>query len=291
MLTAIDHVILPAGDIDHAASRFEQLGLGLTPRARHLRQGTENRVFFVGNEDTAFYVELLGVHDRVLAHEAGRDPLLHAIDEGAGLWRVMLATDDLAAERKHLDAARVGYSVREVARDDGTKIGDVLEADTMAAGCRFSLIHYAEEAGPRRARHAANGLFDHGFPLKRLDHLAAIVRDLDAATAFWTDVLGVPVFGEVQMGPAALIRQMKVGDAVLELIGPTTEDSPLHQRPPGLASMCAFEVPDLAAAVETLRGRGFTSGDPAPGPLPGTRVASIPAPELGGMTLQLLEYV
>ena len=93
------------------------------------------------------------------------------------------------------------------------------------------------------------------------------------------------------MGGMRDLSLAAVGNAIFELIGPTAADSPIAQRPEGLISMCAFEVPDLAGAVETLRQRGFTSGDPATGPQPRTRVASIPAPELSGMTLQLLEYV
>jgi catechol 2,3-dioxygenase-like lactoylglutathione lyase family enzyme len=152
------------------------------------------------------------------------------------------------------------------------------------------VIEYAEDAGERRKRHAAAGLFEQGFPLKRLDHLAAIAHDLEETTRFWTEALGGRVFGEVPMG-AGIIRQMKVGDAIFEVIGPATAESPLRQRPEGLISMCAFEVPNLANAVSVLVERGFTSSEPGPGPLPGTRVSSIPAPELAGMTLQLLEYV
>ena len=290
MLTAIDHVILPAPDLDHTAQRFEQLGLNLTPLARHARQGTENRALFVGNEATEFYVELLTVHDRALAHDADRDDVLHAIDEVAGLWRVMLETDDIAGLSRQLASAGIDSTQREVARETGEKICDVLVPAATAGGAAFAAIQYPGAGAARRERHLAAGWYRHDFPLKRLDHLAAVTHDLEAATRFWTDVLGVPVFGEVPMGPA-LIRQMKVGDAIFEVIGPTGPDSPMAQRPEGLISMCAFEVPDLSSAVETLRGRGFTCGDPAPGPLPGTRVASIPAPELAGMTLQLLEYV
>ena len=36
------------------------------------------------------------------------------------------------------------------------------------------------------------------MPLKRLDHLAAMAPNLEDATSFWTDVLGVPVHGEVR---------------------------------------------------------------------------------------------
>jgi catechol 2,3-dioxygenase-like lactoylglutathione lyase family enzyme len=290
MLTHIDHVILPTPDLETSAARFEQLGLRLMPPTRHAHQGTENRAWFVGGGDSEFYVELLGVHDRGLAHEAGRDDVLHALDGAGGLWRVMLATSDLAGVRARLEGAGVRASHHEVARDGGAKICDVLVPETKAAGCAFAAIQYTEDSAARCARHAAAGLFEHDFPLKRLDHLAAIVHDLEGATRFWTDVLGVPVSGEVPMG-AGLIRQMKMGDAILEIIGPATADSPLRQRPEGLISMCAFEVGDLDGAVTTLRGRGFTSSDPGPGPLPGTRVSSIPAPELAGMTLQLLEYV
>ena len=289
MLTSIDHVILPVNDLEAASAPFQKLGLNLTPPARHAHQGTENRALFVGGE-SEFYVELLGVHDREAAKSAGREDLLGALEAPAGLWRVMLATNDLDAARKRLEGAGVATFTREVSREGGSKICDVLIPDTHAAGCTFSIVQYGEDAPARAARHREAGLFNHGLGLKRLDHLAAIVSDLDETAAFWETALGVPVFGEVPMGPA-LIRQMKVGDAILELIAPTTEDSPMRARPAGLISMCAFEVANLDAAVDAVRERGFTCPGGAPGPLPGTRVASVPGAELSGMTLQLLEYV
>ena len=130
---------------------------------------------------------------------------------------------------------------------------------------------------------------ENAFPLRRLDHLASVAHDLESTSRFWTDVLRVPVFGEV-VTPTMIIRQFKVGDAIIELLGPASPDSPIHKRPPGLVSMAAWEVTDLAAAVAQARAAGFTVPDPATGVLPGTRTATIPAAELGGLAMQLLEY-
>jgi catechol 2,3-dioxygenase-like lactoylglutathione lyase family enzyme len=130
----------------------------------------------------------------------------------------------------------------------------------------------------------------HTFPLKRLDHLAAVAYDLDGQCRFWTDVLGVPVAGEV-VTPTMVIRQLRIGDAVFELLGPNGPGSPIHRRPAGLVSMAAWEVADLPAAVAQARAAGFTVPDPAAGVLPGTRTATIPAAELGGVAMQLLQYV
>ena len=55
--------------------------------------------------------------------------------------------------------------------------------------------------------------------------------------------------------------------------------------------MVAWEVASLDDAVSLARERGFTVPDPNPGILPGTRVATIPATELAGVGMQLLEYV
>jgi hypothetical protein len=55
--------------------------------------------------------------------------------------------------------------------------------------------------------------------------------------------------------------------------------------------MVAWEVDDLDAAVSLARDRGFTPSDPTLGILPGTRTATIPAAELAGVGMQLLEYV
>lgn len=289
-IIGIDHVIVATADLAGAAARWRALGLQLTPPMRHAGSSTENSVFFVGGDDTEFYVELLAVHDRSRAEEEGRQDLLAAVDHG-GLYRLMLQVASAEAAAAALAARGIEVTTRDVRRDDGSLIGTVVEpSGPTGAGCPFALIAYEGGAAARRARHQAAGLFRHELPLARLDHLAVIApQGLDAACGFWSSVLGLPVTGRVT-GRGMDIRQIRVGDATLELIGPDGADSPVHQRPAGLASVTAFEVADLDAVVAHVRSRGFELADPAPGVLPGSRVSTVAPDQLGGLALQLITF-
>lgn len=289
-VVGIDHVILATADLAGAAARWEALGLQLTPPMRHAGSSTENSVFFVGGDDTEFYVELLAVHDRARAEQEGRRELLDAIERG-GLHRLMLQVASAEATAAALAAHDVEVSSREVRRDDGSLIGTVVEPiGATGAGCAVAFIAYEGGAAARRARHAEAGLFRHELPLRRLDHLAAIAPEgVDAACAWWDAVLGVPVTGRVA-GRGMDIRQLRIGDATLELIGPDGADSPVRQRLAGLASVTAFEVGDLDAVVAQVRSAGFELADPAPGVLPGSRVSTVPPDQLGGLALQLIQF-
>ncbi len=238
MLSSIDHVILPARDLDEAAAPSERLGVTLSPRMSHGSGGTANRAFFVGSESNHFYVELLAVVDEATARASpGRESILRALEREPALDRVMLGTDDVAG----LGSAAEGPP-REAFREDGSKVCDVQDLAEVG-GLRASAVQYTISGPERYAARKSRGMFESAFALKRIDHLTAMAPDLDATTSYWVDSLGVPVFGEIS-NDVLTIRQMKVGDAILELLGPTSPDSPLASRPPGLSSMVAFEVAD-----------------------------------------------
>ncbi len=292
MIERIDHVVVPVPDLEGAAAAYERLGLSLTSPTRHTGLGTENRAFFVGlSAKQSFYLELLGIHDRREALAAGRAHYVDTLDRGGGLARVMLGTTGLPSEVDRLQQRGVNTSIEQVWSGE-RHICDVAPLESIATGlaATVGLVQYVEADRAAFDRRAAAGRFQHTFPLKRVDHLAAIAPDLEASCRAWSEALVVPVQGEVR-GPGIIIRQLKIGDAILELLGPEAPDSPLASRPPGLASMVAWEVDDLDATVSLARDRGFTPNDPAPGILPGTRVSTIPAAELAGVAMQLLEYV
>lgn len=288
---AIDHAILPVPDLVAAVAPFARLGLTLFPGARHQGRGTENGGFFVGGANNGFYVEALGVADREEARAAHGDAFVQAAEQGRGLSGVVLRTSNIVAAAGALMSRGLECKPEAVLDGNGETIADVAAVRGPGAGLfDLRLIQYYPSHAARWARREAAGLLRHGFPLKRLDHLAAVAADLEADTRFWRDTLGVPLFGEVRT-PVMIIRQFKIGDAILELLGPASPESPIAARPPGLASMCAFETVDLANAVALARAVGFMAPDPGPGPLPGTRVATIPAAEFSSMGLQLLQYV
>jgi catechol 2,3-dioxygenase-like lactoylglutathione lyase family enzyme len=287
----IDHVILGVDSLERAAEPFARLGLTLTPVTRHQGRGTENRAIFTGGPASEFYVELLAIADEADGRRVLGDAFVEACAQNRGLRGAVLSVPSMSEALTALAAHGLDRSAAEVFATDGRKVCDAAEVgEAEQAVADLRLIHYPEPGPERHTRHQADGLLDHTFPLKRLDHLAAVAPDLETATRFWTDTLGVPVAGEVR-SPTTIIRQMRVGDAILELLGPATPDSPIATRPPGLISMAAFEVPDLDAAVAQARAAGFTPSEPATGILPGTRTATIPPTELAGMTLQLLQYV
>jgi catechol 2,3-dioxygenase-like lactoylglutathione lyase family enzyme len=286
----IDHIVLPVRSLDAAAEPFTRLGLTLYPGVRHEGRGTENRGFFVGGPANEFYVELLGIYDPTAARAVGLSSYVDSAAETHGLASVVLRVDDMAATVDALARRGLTLEPQEVYATDGRKVCDIASlGDPAQSLVHLRVIQYPESGPNRSQRHSEAGLLNHTLPLKRLDHLAAIAPDLDAATRYWTDVLDIPPTGEV-VNPATIIRQFQIGDAIIELLGPATPDSPIAQRPPGPASMAAFEVDDIAAAVAAARRAGFSPPDPAPGPLPNTRTATIPAAELSGLGLQLLQY-
>lgn len=293
MLDRIDHLVVPVPDLAAAAAAYERLGLTLTPLTEHQGMGTANRAAFIGTGAASFtYIELLGITDRQLVAGGSRAHYLEAADRGGALSSIALGTRDIAGLVDRFAAAGLNSDVREVHASDGRRIAETAVVDTAGAlPFAVTLLQYPETWEARYERSRAAGRFVHTFPLKRLDHLAAVAPDIDAATGFWTDTLGVRVVGEIRT-PGMIIRQLQVGDAIFELLGPDGPESRMAGRPASLASMAAWEVSgSLDDAVALARERGFTVSEPEPGVIPGTRRASIPAPELAGLGMQLLEYV
>ncbi|WBL35254.1 hypothetical protein O0235_10700 [Tepidiforma flava] len=73
---------------------------------------------------------------------------------------------------------------------------------------------------------------------------------------------------------------------------PVGDASPLAGRPAALLPVAApgMVAGPLDAAAALARERGFSCPPPSPGVIPGTRRTTIPAAELGGVAMQLLEY-
>ena len=93
-----------------------------------------------------------------------------------------------------------------------------------------------------------------------LDHVGIAVASLADALAFYRDALGLEV------EPAEDVRSQRVrahvmptGEAALELLEATADDSPIakfvQKRGPGLHHI-TLRVDDIAAALAQLKGRG-----------------------------------
>ena len=130
----------------------------------------------------------------------------------------------------------------------------------------------------------------------KLNHLAIVVDDMDAALRFWRKSLGLTQRGAVQSVPAENvdIAFLTLGDAHVELIQPTGEDSGvakyLAKRGPGLHHLC-LELPDLDAKLRDLSARGYELINERPRERDGRRYAFIHPRSTGGVLLELYETI
>ena len=86
--------------------------------------------------------------------------------------------------------------------------------------------------------------------LKRLDHVAVLVPDLDQSLEFWQDQLGLSLdHVEIISSMAVKIAFLPLGESEIELVQPITEDSGLAKylakKGPGLHHIC-LEVDDIS---------------------------------------------
>ena len=287
----LDHVILPAASPAGLAP-FERLGLRLTPPLPLANIGIERRNIATGGRTNMFIISLDSVVDQSKASPSVLGSLTRRAGAGAtGICALALRVPSVPEAVNELAGRGIETTAEAVLGADGARLGSVaVLPGRQEASATLLLVDSVVAPAEWHDELEREGMLAHSLKLKRLDHLAAAAPNLEETTRFWVDVLGIPVWGEI-VTATTVIRQMKIGDAILELLGPAGPDSPLRSRPPGLSSMTAFEVPELEAAVATARAAGFTISDPATGTLPGTRVARIPAGELSGLGLQLLQYV
>lgn len=104
--------------------------------------------------------------------------------------------------------------------------------------------------------------------IKRIDHVAIVVSDLEAALNFWEGALGLKL-AHVEVVPEqqASVAFLPTGESEIELVQPTTDTSGLARylarRGPGMHHVC-LEVDDLAATLRRLKERGVRLIDETP---------------------------
>lgn len=123
-------------------------------------------------------------------------------------------------------------------------------------------------------------------------HLGVAVTDLDAAVAFYRDVLQVPIRGPEEADGARIVH-LDFGESEVELLEPITPDSPiakfLAKRGPGLHHVC-YRVPDLDAAIAACRELGYALVDEVPRTgAGGHRIAFLHPKSTGGTLIELTE--
>lgn len=93
--------------------------------------------------------------------------------------------------------------------------------------------------------------------IKKIDHIAIAVRDLEASSRFYVHQLGLSVAHEEDV-PSQKVRVafIPIGDTRIELVQPTTDDSPignfLQKRGEGLHHIC-LETTDLNTDLQRLK--------------------------------------
>jgi methylmalonyl-CoA/ethylmalonyl-CoA epimerase len=131
--------------------------------------------------------------------------------------------------------------------------------------------------------------------IRRLDHIAIAVADIDGAIRRFAEDLGVPLAGREDVPTESTSTAfLPIEGTRIELVHPMGGAGPiakfLEKKGPGLHHLC-FETDDLDADVERLRGKGyvFLSDTPKPG-AHGTRVIFLHPKSFDGVLIELAEH-
>ncbi|HEX2835134.1 MAG TPA: methylmalonyl-CoA epimerase [Thermoanaerobaculia bacterium] len=126
----------------------------------------------------------------------------------------------------------------------------------------------------------------------RLDHIGIAVKSLEAAKIYQDLGLDVQHIETVET-QRVKTAFLSVGDSNLELLEPTSPDSPIakfiEKRGEGIHHLC-FRVDDIEAQLETLKAAGYRLIHDAPVPgAHGCRVAFLHPAAGNGVLIELSE--
>jgi methylmalonyl-CoA/ethylmalonyl-CoA epimerase len=130
--------------------------------------------------------------------------------------------------------------------------------------------------------------------VKRIDHVAILVSDLERPLAFWRDALGIENSQIVDV-PAekSQVVFLPIGGSEVELVKPTTDDSGLarylEKHGSGMHHIC-LEVDDIEGMLAQLKEKGIQLINETPLTAPDGRKYAFIHPRSGnGVLVELYE--
>jgi methylmalonyl-CoA epimerase len=133
-----------------------------------------------------------------------------------------------------------------------------------------------------------------GIMIKKINHIAIAVDDLEGAAQFYQNILGLTPSGvEIVEAQKTRVGFFKVGDSNIELVQPSAPDSPLTKflgtRGPGMHHIC-LEVDDIEKEIRDYLEKGAKMVDLSPRPgAHGSRVAFVHPKSARGVLIELVE--
>ncbi len=101
-----------------------------------------------------------------------------------------------------------------------------------------------------------------------LDHVAIVVKDLDAALELYTKTLGFTVaYRETIADQGVEVVGLQAGESIVELVRPLADDSPVARYRGDAQTKLhhtAYRVDDLAATLKALKNSGVRLIDETP---------------------------
>jgi methylmalonyl-CoA/ethylmalonyl-CoA epimerase len=131
--------------------------------------------------------------------------------------------------------------------------------------------------------------------IKKINHVAIVVQDIDEALGFWRDQLGLELDHiEDVSSQGSKVAFMPVGESEVELVQPTDPESGLgkylEKRGEGLHHLC-IEVDDIEAMLEFLKKKDVRLINETPVDLPGRRMAFVHPKAGNGVLIELYQLV
>jgi methylmalonyl-CoA/ethylmalonyl-CoA epimerase len=130
--------------------------------------------------------------------------------------------------------------------------------------------------------------------IKKIDHIAIAVTDLEEAAKFYEDILGLTLGGvETVAAQKTKVGFFKIGESSIELVQPSEPHSPLSKfletKGQGLHHIC-FEVDDVEAELKAFLEKGAAMIDQKPRQgVHGNKVAFVHPKSSGGVLVELSE--
>lgn len=130
--------------------------------------------------------------------------------------------------------------------------------------------------------------------IKKIDHVALVVPDIQEALAFWQDALGLTLSHvEEVSAQETLVAFLPTGESEVELVEPITETSGMarymEKRGPGMHHIC-FQVDNIEHTLAQLKEKGvqLINEEPTIG-AGGKKIAFIHPKSTGGVLVELYE--